>query len=352
MKVVVVSNGHGEDCIATNIVSALLEIDPNSHIEAYPLVGNGHPFSKLNIPIKLDNPIFPSGGFIRSLSDAYTDISHGLLQHLSSQRRTIKKGIKDADLIIAVGDIFCLWQSRGESTKTIFLPTAKSDTFMPHSKLEKWLIKRYSTLCLPRDELTTTALKNDGINAHYFGNPMMDNLLDQSSLEVSIKPNSTLVGILPGSREEAYDNLLFIDTIIEQLSDTITAVAALSPSIDKTRLTALKHCHLSHQFKPLITQCAAVIGLAGTANEQAAFLGKPVLCFPGFGPQSTAQRFEEQHKLMGDNIHFVNSQDPTLLAQELQVLLNTPQARLPNTNQHAAQDIAKKILSTISVAKG
>ena len=120
----------------------------------------------------------------------------------------------------------------------------------------------------------------------------------------------------------------------------------MSPSIDTSELSDIKHCTLSSQFKTIINKADVVIGLAGTANEQAAFLGKPVLCFPGFGPQSTAQRFEEQQKLMGSNIHFVNSQNKDVLLTKLNELINQEKQPLPTTNQNAAQAIAKKILAS------
>lgn len=352
MKVIIVSNGHGEDCIAGNIATALLKELPSATIEAYPLVGNGHTFSKYGIPINLQNPTFPSGGFIRSFSDAVNDISHGLLRHIKTQRNTIKAATKTADIVIAVGDIFCLWQARNKAQNTIFLPTAKSDTFMPHSKLETWLIKRFASLCFPRDEITTNSLGKMGVNAHYFGNPMMDNLLDTSPLENTIADNLPIIGILPGSREEAYANLQFIDVLLSKLPLEATAIAAISPSIDRSKLTPLQHCILSTQFHAIINHATVIIGLAGTANEQAAYLGKPVLCFPGFGPQSTAQRFQEQQLLMGENIHFVNSQNPDILIEKLSSLLTLPAKPLPTLNQNAAQEIVKKILSTVSLFKG
>lgn len=350
MKIVIISNGHGEDAIATNIAESLLKHHPSATIFAYPLVGNGHAYSRLNIPVKIENPIFPSGGFIRSVSDAVNDISHGLLSHIKHQRNVVKNASKDADIVITIGDIFCLWQSRGYKQKTVFFPTAKSDTFMPHSRIEKWLIKSHSALCFPRDEITTQSLKQSGINAHFHGNPMMDNLVDDTP-----RGNPTdipLIGVLPGSRDEAYDNLTFIDSLIEKSDIPVSVLAAVSPSLDTSKLAHIKHCTLSHNFKAIINAADVVIGLAGTANEQAAFLNTPVLCFPGFGPQSTALRFQEQQKLMGNNIHFVNSQDHTTLLNELKTLLNQPKQPRPTENQQAANTIASQILDILSLIKG
>jgi uncharacterized protein (TIGR03492 family) len=55
----------------------------------------------------------------------------------------------------------------------------------------------------------------------------------------------------------------------------------------------------------VIEQSGVVIGMAGTANEQAALYGRTVLVFPGTGPQTTAKRFREQAQLIGPRIQCV-----------------------------------------------
>src|SRR5207245_5618536 len=48
------------------------------------------------------------------------------------------------------------------------------------------------------------------------------------------------------------------------------------------------------------SRATVVLGMAGGANEQAAGLGKPVVAFPGTGPQFTRRFLEEQQRLLGD----------------------------------------------------
>ena len=345
MNVIIISNGHGEDIIACNIAKALQDRDASVTLSAYPLVGEGHSYTALNIPVKTSNTTFPSGGFIRSVKDIYRDLSQGLLAHIKYQRSCIKKAAKTADLVIAIGDIFCLWQARNSAHNTIFFPTAKSDTFMPHSMLEKRLIRRFSSLVFPRDTLTTESLKKAHINTQFHGNPMMDRLLDSNPLDCPTP--HPIIGILPGSRDEAYENLAYISKIISRINTPVTPIAAISPSLDMQKLSAITNIAMTHSFKPLINQARIIIGLAGTANEQAAFLGKPVLCFPGSGPQSTPTRFQEQQKLMGPNIHFHNTQDSSALAHVAEELLKKSHQTLPTEPQNAASKIADSIATHI-----
>jgi hypothetical protein len=235
-------------------------------------------------------------------------------------------------------------------TPVYFLPTAKSDTFMPHSKTEAWLMKRWCKAVFPRDQITTNALKKMGVPAVFEGNIMMDNLVTNdliSGLEVSTKP---IVGILPGSRDEAYINLAHICKIIDQLGSEFSYAIARSEALDEAKIQSIigdRPIVMTTHFKAVINRASIIIGLSGTGNEQAAYLGKKVICFTGFGPQTTAQRFHEQQKLMGNNIIFVPNNSPKAIASALQ-------SQFPNAIHHtedfgqAADRIAKKITSTLS----
>jgi uncharacterized protein (TIGR03492 family) len=60
--------------------------------------------------------------------------------------------------------------------------------------------------------------------------------------------------------------------------------------------------------------------MAGTANEQAAGLGKPIVTCPGFGPQFTERFVRGQIRLLGGAVVAVK-QDPTALALEAKAIL-------------------------------
>ena len=64
---------------------------------------------------------------------------------------------------------------------------------------------------------------------------------------------------------------------------------------------------MSYSFMDVLHQSSMVIGLAGTANEQAMFAKRPLISFIGTGPQSTKQRFVEQHQLIdGATTYLIN----------------------------------------------
>ena len=101
---------------------------------------------------------------------------------------------------------------------------------------------------------------------------------------------------------------------------------------------------LSEHFLATINQASVVIGLAGTANEQALYLGKPVVCFEGFGPQSTLARFTEQNKLMEGGLVILNDRSPHHVAKHI---LTTIKKQPAGVTHSTAQNAAEKIIETM-----
>jgi len=323
MKIGIISNGHGEDSIALTLITSFQKHHKNIAWKIVPLVGKGHAYTSNGFTPIIHNPIFPSGGFIRSLSDLITDIRAGLLRHILYQRRTIKRECSDCDIVIAVGDVFCLWMSAQGKTPLYFLPTAKSDTFMPHSKAEAWLMKRWCKAVFPRDEQTANALKALGAPAQYKGNVMMDNVLTNDPIPGLSETQKPIIGILPGSRDEAYENLVQICRVVDELGPEYAYALARSEALEEEKIKAIigtRDIVITRHFNAVINRATLVIGLAGTGNEQAAYIGKPVICFEGTGPQTTAKRFLEQQKLMGKNIYFVENAHPNAIATAIKNL--------------------------------
>lgn len=321
VKIVIVSNGYGEDLIASKLVTALLKQGtPKESIYAAPLIGHGNIYQSLGASIMTTEDPLPSGGFLRSILAFIRDIKHGLLGRLSRQLTAMKPLKENATYTIAVGDVFCLFMAAQHNHSPLyFLPTAKSDLFMKHSFLEKLYIRKKAALVFPRDEVTTANFNKSAIHADFFGNPMFENLLPETTLPV-VQTQKTITW-LPGSREEAFKNLSYFLTLIDNLPDTIQHILTIPPTLPLNKIllhnekwTALyqnktqyllsksKKVLLTQAFVSAVQESDIVVGLAGTANEQAVFLGKTVLTFPGFGPQSTLKRFKEQHKLLGKNL--------------------------------------------------
>ncbi|MBH37604.1 hypothetical protein CL658_01045 [bacterium] len=367
MSILIVSNGHGEDTIAMNLIHAIQKKNPHTAIMACPLVGEGTAYSNNQIKPILKNPTFPSGGFIRSIKDLIIDIKAGLINHIRSQIKTIK-AIQDNTITIAVGDVFCLWLASFNKTPTFFLPTAKSDHFMPHSMIERYLIRKLAKHSFPRDKQTADSFIQHKLPASFFGNPMMDSL--HTTKKIIENPNNLpIIGLLPGSRKEGYANLNYMIQLCEQCHknnpQTIFA-CALPHTLDiqiivqetqwaydpqsKYLTSPNNSCHIyiTPHFKELINQATCIIGLAGTANEQALHLGKTVICFEGFGPQSSLKRFKEQQQLMGNKLIICHHKIPKEILKILTLEIKKTTIISPSSsNINASKKIIDYMLKAV-----
>ncbi|MAH80184.1 MAG: hypothetical protein CMP39_00650 [Rickettsiales bacterium] len=361
-KILIISNGHGEDVIASNLIKELKEQCPEYELAIVALVGPGKAYKKVGYQPSHINPSFPSGGFIRTIKDLVLDLKAGILANMFNQRKHIKAISNKCEICIAVGDIFCLWMAANAKVEnTYFFPTAKSDLFMKHSFIEKWLIKKIAKKSYPRDQLTTDSFIKDKLNASYLGNPMMDNLRTKRE-SIQLKADEILIGFLPGSRDEAYKNSQYCLKVAKKLiadNPKINCCFAKAESLDlniiakesgwkidnKGQIPCLTkdktNIFFSNDFLSVINQATVIIGLAGTANEQAVFLGKPVICFEGFGPQTTLKRFQEQKKLMGDKVIICPKRDISLIVKAIHDNLSGPRKHIKN------QAIAQKIVHDI-----
>ena len=338
-NIMVVSNGHGEDLIAANLIESLIDYgNQDMSISVLPTVGKGDRFEKLPVDILGPRENLPSGGFARnSFKNFLADIKGGLFSNTYKQIKALRNKKNKVDLSIVVGDVYILLLT-GFFTggQIIFFPTAKSEYIHGHYKIEKYLMKKYTDLVLPRDEKTKENLNKYGINTEFYGNLMMD-CFEIKNIDFNLRDESIKVGILPGSRVEAYDNMLDFIKVIEELEnlkenkyDFLTAVAG-NFSVDKLKerlndidwsitepddqhikLKIKSRSHLSeisiiyNGFGDVLDQAKLFLGMAGTANEQAAGMGKPVITFPGTGAQFDFEFAADQKRLLGEGVKFMD----------------------------------------------
>lgn len=377
MKLLFVSNGYGEDQIASNLIVTLKKKDPAVEINGLPLVGQGGHYTKIGIMPLVKNEELPSGGFIRGVSELIKDMRAGLVQQHRRHVQVVKDLRGKFDGVVAVGDVYALFiASFNHSSSLYFLPTAKSDHFMKHTKLEYYFIKKWAKRNFPRDELTTESFRAMGLDAHYCGNPMMDGLMPSKDFTLRHIADGQVLGILPGSRNEAYTNLSHILKVAEkihELNPKIIFVVAKADTLSLEMIGKLSsregwqvlkespYTYLTHfqkkikilvssQFTDVLHASKVVLGLSGTANEQAVHLGKPVYCFEGFGPQSTRQRFQEQQLLLQGKTTFIQNRDPVNVARHLvsafQQVANQQQEG--ETRQNACRRIVDIILNDLN----
>jgi uncharacterized protein (TIGR03492 family) len=379
MKILILSNGHGEDIIALKIIEELRKLPKPPSISALPLVGEGFAYEKSDIPIIAPVKKMPSGGFIyMESSKLWQDLRSGLLNLTLAQYKAIKHWAKTGDFILAVGDILPLFLAWLSGINYAFVGTAKSEYylqddlgFLPDISFldrwfgsvyypwECWLMSRSRCQAVfPRDTLTTQVLQKKGIPAFDLGNPMIDGIHLDSYSRFEEEESSLVVLLLPGSRfPEALENwrllLSTVDCLLESSRFSFIFLAAISPNLD---LKPFKQSLSSHiwqrkykkppnfpiddhyallfthpKAKLVLTQNAyttclnladVAIAMAGTATEQFVGLGKPVIALPGKGPQYTRKFAENQARLLGLSLKLVSK--PEQVHEELHKILKNP----------------------------
>lgn len=377
MKLLVISNGHGEDIIAVKIINQLRQINPKMSITCLPMVGEGFAYVKENITFIAPVKKMPSGGFIYMDSQQlWQDVRHGLIGLTLTQFKAVKLWAKNGGYILAVGDVLpllCAWLS---GAKYGFIGTAKSEYYLRNEEgwlknisnidryfgsiyypWERWLMKNHRCFgVFPRDSITTQSLQKYNISAHDLGNPMMDDLTI-SSLP-SDNDDLLKILLLPGSRlPEAIDNWQLILNAVESVIDSqchdLIFVAAIAPSLNLSYFTEclyprqwqenpLKSLNTlindssimvftkkktklilsQNAYDQCLNYCDLSIAMAGTATEQFVGLGKPVITFSGNGPQYNAKFAENQARLLGISLQLVNN--PSQVAGKIQELLSNP----------------------------
>lgn len=381
-SVLIISNGHGKDLMGSVLARELQRVCPKAQVSAFPVVGWGNHYRNSGIPVVGVQKAMPSGGWIRqSLAAFWQDVQAGLLILTWRQIRALKSLRFTTDLVIPLGDIYPLFLSyRYVKRPIVFLPTAKSEYISGHLSIEKKRMRQYCKLVFPRDELTAERLRQDGVPAVYLGNLIMDSLVFSS--KGFPLPEGPVVGILPGSRDEAYRNMGELASAALSLHRRVPEARFLVAVASELRLAGFEEilrtqrwyqmdlsgleedfgivggfykegCELyfvTGRFGDVLQASRVCLGMAGTANEQAVGLGKPVIAFAGDGPQFTARFLQAQKRLLGEALITVE-RNPEAVARAAQRILEDEQlyhklsvaGRVRMGGPGAAQRMSKKI---------
>jgi uncharacterized protein (TIGR03492 family) len=361
-KVLFLSNGHGEDLNAIQILKALRQQQPDVEIGAMPIVGYGNAYRNLDVNIIGPTEALPSGGFVYSdRLKLVDDVKSGLLTLLWRQVQAIRKYGRDCTAILAVGDVVVLLGAYLTGKPYVSFMVSSSAYYEDRMKfplLTDWLLK--SDRCrqiFTRDRYTAQMLNSLGYSkAIFVGFPAMD-ALEITGKDLELLPNIPIVALLPGSRlPEAGTNLqLLLDLAIETtplFPDGIQFCAAVTPNLalpDRVGTVPLqqlaeqrgweyhptgKLTHPEHQirvrciydaFADILQQCDLVAGMAGTAIEQAVGLGKPIIQIPSAGPQFTYVFAEAQMRLLGSSVQTIGTKPatPETITQAAQAIQRT-----------------------------
>lgn len=411
MKVLCLSNGHGEDAIALRILQKLRQHPAQPQIMSLPLVGVGRVYTEDNIPIAGSTKQMPSGGFVTMDGrHLVRDIKSGLLNLTLDQIRTVRSWARQGNVILAVGDIVPLLFAWLSGAPYAFVGTAKSEYYLRdeagwlprrswiehlegwsgsvYLPWERWLMSRPRCKAVfPRDRLTSRVLKQWSIPVFDLGNPMMDGLESNRRLFQSFEPSPEMpltFVLLPGSRTpEAYENWQKIAQAAQELAlafrqQPLLFLGAIAPhlELDRLRRTLQSQGWLLQKsdsdlvftqrdatlvltqaaFADCLNQADFAIAMAGTATEQFAGLGKPAIILPGKGPQFTPAFAEAQTRLLGASVTLVNgpSEVPRLVRNflkdpdRLQLVAENGRRRLGDPG--AAQRIADCLMTLFADA--
>jgi uncharacterized protein (TIGR03492 family) len=362
-RVLLVSNGFGEMAIAGYLAREIRSTRPDAQIEHLPLVGT----PAADADVKTVGPLadMPSGGLVAfwNLRNIARDLGAGLIG-LTLRQFAFLRGRRD-DVVIAVGDIFCLAACLIFARRpTVFVATAKSEYVARHSGFEASIARRARAV-FARDAATARALAALGVRATFAGNVMMDGL-EEAHCDLPAVAESVRIGVLPGSRADAPDNaaaaarrLSKVAALLARRGRRLQAYVSLAPTVALDDLLAglrrggidasptgagagvvatsaedsrgpnpespVAIAVVRGAFGDLLRASEIVLGQAGTGNEQAVGLGKPVVSAadsrPG-KPERVGWYRMRQQRLLGDAMLVLPASDDDAFASGVVSLLD------------------------------
>ncbi len=349
-RVLLLSNGHGEDLSGALIASALQRRGVT--VRALPLVGHGEPYRQRGIAVLGRTRAFSTGGLgFTSLAGQVRELLEGQTLHVILQLARLRRRCRDADLVVAVGDLVAVLGAWLSGRPAAVYLVAYSSHYEGRLRLPwpcGWLLRRRHVAAIwSRDRFSAEDLSGQLRRpVQFLGNPFLDAVLTGASPEsnpdlagIAVSPFNADAGgsqrllLLPGSRlPEAQHNLALMLELLPRLASrlphpqqlrvsaalvdglTATVIQQLAAPLGWEPAAAagggrgLRHrcgVELELEWCGFAAQVAAadlVLAMAGTASEQAVGLGKPVLQLVGRGPQFTAGFADAQRRLLGPSV--------------------------------------------------
>ncbi len=343
-SILVLSNGVGEDSISCYI---LKNISSSLKVIAFPLVGTGEAYISAGYRVYAPPAKLPSAGVKWNLwKRLFIDTFSGALPSLIyKQLKALRKLAEEEKLrlILAVGDIVPLimglltrYWTLTEKPRMIFVGTAKSVKVEPYNLFEVKLMQMCD-LCFVRDYLTADYLRERGLeNCVYVGNPMLGGLKGGECLQPDIRDwienGYPKIAILPGRYQWLEESLRIqlnaISILNRRYSNLRAVVVALpgdyySKASEIIETYSLRNCVkvvTNRSLRAILEVADLVLGQAGTANEQAAALGKPIIAYSKTYPKLSWYRWR-QVRLLGEAVRVV---PPEKLAETVKFILENP----------------------------
>ena len=336
-KILILSNGHGEDLSGSFLARKLIQM--GHQVEALPIVGNGNVYKNNKIKVVCKTREFSTGGLgYNSIQGRISDIFNGQIIYFFKKLLLTFFIRKDYQYFLVVGDIVPIvfaWLCR----KKFFVYLVAYSSHYEGKLRLPWPLKQILSSnrlqnLYTRDFLTSKDLaKQLNRKVCFYGNPFMGSFLNRDK---QFKKSVFNIILLPGSRmPELINNLYLIINVLEDLAKyryfeniefNVAMINSCSPdkiiSIFSSYKWVLNKNKISNEFlvmqykfitvnfrwnsfeESLLTS-DLVLGMAGTATEQAVGLNKPVIQIEGAGPQFTKLFADAQRRLLGKYIFCV-----------------------------------------------
>ena len=368
-----VSNGHAEDLIGAALARELRRRSPGLSLEALPLVGEGRAYAGV---AAVGGPLLtlPSGGFpFGSLDNLRADLGAGLVQRSLAQWLAARTRGREVGRVVVVGDTYALAvgtlaaRQIPEALARPRLPLVHvqplvsvlygegmtlgghlrelnalgANVFMPW----ELALGRRAWRVYTRDAASARHLARRGVNAAYRGSFALDILPAPERDLAPLLTGAPVLALLPGQRGDAQTSLPVMLNAACALPEMQALVAWPRPFDELPPLPGwtLEECgdwgvlasrgtcrvwFLRGNFSAILHAAAAsggvALGTAGTANEQAAGLGVPVVGFPTAGPQYVPGFAVRQQRLLGAALTLTRP-EASAVAQAVRGLLSGPQ---------------------------
>ncbi len=353
-RIILLSNGHGEDAIGVLIAEELLRQRPDLQMQAYPTVDRGTAYERLDIPILGPRQLMPSGGFLlHSLPYFLSDLRAGFLPMTLKQLRDLRR--LDTDILLVVGDVYALLLSQFINTKERYYMQPLVSVYHQQelnkrpwnryfmerfSGLERRFINRSVRQTYVRDAPTVAYLQELGIvGAKALGNPMLDALTAKDGDIAQALPKQPKIALLPGTRRYAVDSLTLMLAALSHWPEATGLVAWAGGELvtsnfpgwqqqpPEAAIAGLKAIFrrqdqtvylFERRFAEVLHSSDLALGTAGTANEQAAALGLPVVAF-AVPPLYTTAFLQNQKQLLAEAVTIARA-EPLAIATALRQL--------------------------------
>jgi uncharacterized protein (TIGR03492 family) len=336
-----ISNGHGETAIAARIAH---EVAQAAHatvgLDLFPAVGTGASAQPLGVVGPRRS--MPSGGLVAmgNVRAFARDLGAGFAGLFAEQLAFLQSVRERYDVAVAVGDVYALGLAFVTGLPTIYVGTAKSIYVAPYGPFERTLLRKALRVFV-RDEPTAEQLRAQGVAAEAPGNV----IVDLAELQPGA-PAGTWLGLLPGSREDAYAQGVRLGRVVRtlggnpRLTGGLLSIAPTLRALGFARELARDGWAIEETsddaqpfrahagdatlvawrgaFGALLAGSVLVLGQAGTANEQAAARGIPVVALDD-GASGKWYRMR-QRRLLGDALAFVPV-EPAAAALAIDALL-------------------------------